>query len=391
MHYDILIVGGGVFGITAAIELAKRQYKIGLINPDRIPHPKAASNDISKIVRMEYGSDTLYFEMAKKSIEGWRAWNELLEEELYHEVGFLMLGQQSLDSEYQQFEKASLEQLKVHNIAFERLDRAALKKRFPAINSTVYEEACFNPIGGHVESGRAIEKLADYARILGVRVKEGQTAQELVVENNRIKAVKTREGHTFTCDHAVIAAGAYSPYLLAELQKVMRPTGHPIFWLKPEKPDLFSTPNLPVFTADIANTGWYGFPYHEGVVKVANHSAGKILHPEKDKRIVSEIDIKKMRAFLKTSLPNLANTALVYTRICLYTDTLDGNFWIDHHPKIEGLSVSTGGSGHAMKMAPVLGNVTADIVEGKSNVWGERFKWRTFDSTTKQLEEARNL
>ncbi|MEN0047544.1 MAG: FAD-dependent oxidoreductase [Bacteroidota bacterium] len=391
MQHEILIIGGGVFGITAAIELAKRQYKVGLLNPDRIPHPQAASNDISKIVRMEYGSDQLYFEMARKSIEGWRKWNEVLGEELYHEVGFLMLGQHSLDSEYQPYEKASLKELKAHGLTVERLNSIDLKQRFPAINSIIYKEASFNAIGGYVESGKAIECLAHYARTLGVSIHEGQTAQKLVVENNRIKAVQTKQGQTFACDHAVIAAGAHSPYLLPELQKYMQPTGHPIFWLKPENPDLFSTPYLPVFTADIANTGWYGFPYHAGVVKVANHSAGKILHPDKDEKAVSKDAIKKMRIFLKTSLSDLADAPLIYTRICLYTDTLDGNFWIDQHPEIEGLSVSTGGSGHAMKMAPVLGGIIADMVEGKPNIWGTRFRWRAFDSKTQQQEEARNL
>ena len=52
--------------------------------------------------------------------------------------------------------------------------------------------------------------------------------------------------------------------------------------------------------------------------------------------------------------------------------------------------MSGGGSGHAMKMAPVLGEVIADMVERKSNIWGERFKWRSFDSETLQQEEARN-
>ncbi|MEM8523214.1 MAG: FAD-dependent oxidoreductase [Bacteroidota bacterium] len=393
MHYEILIIGGGVFGITSAIALAKRQYKVGLLNPDQIPHPTAASNDISKIVRMEYGSDELYFEMARQSIEGWRKWNELFQEELYHEIGFLMLGQQSFESDEQQFERASLRQLKANGFASKKLNCADLQKYFPAINSTIYKEGCFNPVGGYVESGRTIKRLADYAKTLGVRIHEGQTAKDLVIERKQLKAVKTREGNIFPCDHAIVAAGAHSPYLLPELQLTMKVTGHPIFWLKPKNPDLFSTPNLPVFTADIANTGWYGFPYHpkQGIVKIANHSAGQILHPEKDERIVSEAAIEKMRTFLSTAFPSLADASIVYTRICLYTDTLDGHFWIDHHPKIKGLSVSTGGSGHAMKMAPVLGGLIADVVERKSNVWKQQFQWRRLSEHTLQKEEARNL
>ncbi|MEL6942187.1 MAG: FAD-dependent oxidoreductase [Bacteroidota bacterium] len=279
-----------------------------------------------------------------------------------------------------------------HRIDIERLDKAALKERFPAINSEKYKEASFNPIGGYVESGRAIGKLADYARKLGVVIHEGQTAQEFIIEQNHLKAVKTRKGGLFKCDYAIVAAGAHSPYLLPELQSCMRATGHPIFWLKPKDATLFNTPHLPVFTADIANTGWYGFPCHpkQGVVKVANHSVGQIIHPEKGKGVVSEKAIEKMRIFLKTAFPSLLDAPVVYTRLCLYTDTLDGHFWIDHHPEIKGLFVSTGGSGHAMKMAPVLGFVIADVLEKKKNAWSERFKWRSLSEQTVQQEEARN-
>ena len=52
-HPDFLIVGAGIFGITTAIELQKKKYSVAVINPDTIPHPLAASTDISKVVRME--------------------------------------------------------------------------------------------------------------------------------------------------------------------------------------------------------------------------------------------------------------------------------------------------------------------------------------------------
>ena len=98
-----------------------------------------------------------------------------------------------------------------------------------------------------------------------------------------------------------------------------------------------------------------------------------------------------MRQFLKKSIPDLADAALVYTRRCLYTDTLDGHFWIDHHPEIKGLSVSSGGSGHGMKMAPVFGEITTDMAEEKSNPFLKRFQWRHLTPNTVQKEEARHV
>jgi len=389
--FDFLIIGGGVFGITSAIELAHRKYKVGLINPNTIPHHLAASTDISKVVRMEYGSDIEYFKMAEESINGWKQWNEMLGEKVYHEVGFLMLCKEKIESSRHLYEKNSCENLKKFGYPTQRLNAEALKKRFPIVNTNEYIDANFNPRGGFVESGLAIEKLAEYARKIGVEIFENQTAKTFIVQNNQLQGVKTAEDKTFYCGHAIVAAGAHTPYLLPELQPYMKATGHPVFWLKPENPLPFSTPNFAVFMADISNSGWYGFPYlnKKGVIKIAKHSKGLELHPDKDDRVVMAVDIKDMRQFLKSAFPTLANAPLVYTRRCLYTDTLDGHFWIDNHPEIKNLTVSTGGSGHAMKMAPVLGRITSDVAEGKANPISERYGWRHLKEGTLQSEEAR--
>lgn len=391
--YDFLIVGGGIFGITSAIELSKRKYTIGLINPDTIPHHLAASTDISKAVRMEYGSDQEYFQMAEESMKRWHAWNDFFNTSLYHEVGFLMLCKESMGRESQSYERESYDNLKLFGYATNKLDRTALQKRFPVVNAQHYQEAHFNPKGGYVESGLAVHKLAAYARSLGVDIIEGQTATEIQVENGKFKSIKTKEGEKFSCGHAIIAAGANTPFLVEELQPYIKSTGHAVFWLKPDYPIHFTSPQFSVFTADISNTGWYGFPFSSktGVVKIGKHSLGRHLHPDKDDRIVSESEIQELRHFLQITFPDLAHAPLVYTRRCLYTDSLDGHFWIDHHPDIEGLSVSTGGSGHGFKMGPVIGEMTADMAEGKEHPFSARYRWRHLKEDTVHHEEARHL
>ena len=389
--YDFLIIGGGVFGITAAVELAKRKYKVGLLNPDSIPHHLAASTDITKAVRMEYGSDKEYFKMAEICIERWHEWNDFFNEKLYHEVGFLMLCRGDMDSDQHSFEKYSLRNLSEAGYSTDRLNSKSIKERFPAINSEVYVDGNFNPRGGYTESGRTIERLTDYARSLGVDIHEGQTANSFIVEKGQLEGVKTREGNTYKCGHAIVTAGAATPYLLPELQPYMKSTGHPVFWLRPNDPSLFKAPHLPVFTADISNTGWYGFPFVDksGIVKIAQHTNGMPIHPYWDDRQITNEEVADMRAFVESSFPSLTNAPLVYSRRCLYTDTLDGHFWIDHHPEIKGLSVSSGGSGHGMKMAPILGEMTADMAEGKTHMFSERYRWRHLTEETNQVEEAR--
>ncbi|TRX59934.1 FAD-dependent oxidoreductase [Fulvivirga sp. M361] len=389
--FDFLVVGGGIFGITAVIELAKRKYRAALINPDSIPHHLAASTDVTKAVRMEYGSDTSYFKMAEICVQRWKDWNDLFNTKLYHEVGFLMLCKSHLNSEHQHFEKHSYDNLIQNGYRAQRLNREDLKKQFPGINSLAFEDACYNPDAGYAESGLTVEVLKRYARSLGVSVCEGQTLKEMVINSGKVQGIKTKEGTTFYCDHAIIAAGSSTPYVIPELSPYMKSTGHPVFWVKPENPMHFNASRFPVFTVDISNSGWYGFPFlpKHGIIKFAKHAAGTVIHPDKDDRHVGQENIRDLRTMLQYAFPELKDAPLVNTRLCLYTDTLDGHFWIDNHPDIKGLSVSTGGSGHAFKMAPLLGELTADMAEGKSHPFSKRFRWRHLTSDSLQAEEAR--
>src|SRR2546429_3969904 len=86
----VLIAGAGVFGVTSAIELRERGHPVVLIDPGPLPHPLAASTDISKVVRLEYGADEPYTALAERAVEGWRRWNRDLGP-LYHETGLLLL------------------------------------------------------------------------------------------------------------------------------------------------------------------------------------------------------------------------------------------------------------------------------------------------------------
>lgn len=389
--FDFLIIGAGIFGLPTAIELRRRNYSVAILNPDTIPHPLASSTDISKLVRMEYGPDLEYMDMGEYCLQGWRDWNEMLGETLFHEVGFLIAAKQPLEAAEAAFETTSYRNLISKGYHPQRLSYSSVQSRFPAFNYEVYVDGFYNPYAGYVESGRVIKALANYAAQLGVAIHEGQTVEQITQSNNRVTGVKTSEGAQFSADHVIVCAGVHTPYLVPELMPYMKITGHPLFHLKPHNPELFAYPHFTPFAADIANSGWYGFPLHptEGVVKIGNHGIGVALHPDHDARVVTAEDEAKLRTFLREAMPALADAPIVYTRRCLYTDTLDGHFWIDRHPSVEGLTIGTGGSGHALKMGPVLGELIAAAALGEAHPWGGRFRWRGLTEGTKQEEAAR--
>lgn len=385
--FDVLVVGAGIFGITAVSELNARGYKTAVIDPGPLPHPLAASTDISKVVRMEYGPDEQYMTMVETALPGWRRWNEELGETLYHEVGVSMLTKQEMAPG--EFEYESFHMLLKRGHQPLRLSPDEIRRRLPAWNANEYVDGYFHQRGGFAESGRVVAALAKKAELDGVTLIGGETVIEIVVNNGRFHSIRTDQGNRYFADHLIVAAGAWTPVLLPELALVMKSSGHPVFHLRPSDQNLFTPPNFVVFTADISHSGWYGFPFHpsEKVVKIANHGIGQQLHPTNDERIVTATDEQNLRLFLAGTFPALANDPIVYTRRCLYCDTLDEHFWIDQHPDITGLTVAAGGSGHGFKFAPVLGPLVTDAVEQKANEWLPKFRWRQIH-IDKQGEEA---
>ncbi len=390
---DFLIIGAGIFGLSTAIDLHAQGFKVQVLEAGEIPNPLAAGTDISKAVRMEYGTDSEYMKMASLSMDQWREWNEILEQSFYHETGIIVASSKSMEAEKESYEASSFKQLLDKNYQPERLSPALFSQRFPAINPNHFQDGFFHKKAGYVESGEVVKAIAKYASKEGISILKNKKIATLEIQENKVVAVHTIQGEKFKAGHTILCAGNFTPYLIPELKSCMKITGHPVFHLKPSQPDLFTSDKFTFFTADIATTGWYAFPIDEkkGVVKIANHGTGLELNPESDPRVVTKKDIRNLRAFLKESLPSLTYDPIVYTRRCCYTDTLDGHFWIDRHPEIKNLTIGSGGSGHGFKMGPEVGKMIAAKAKGEEHPWSQRYKWRTFSKETIQEEEARAI
>lgn len=385
---DILIVGAGLFGVRAAQTLNDRGHRVLLVDQGPPPHPLAASTDISKVVRMEYGSDAFYMALVEEAMAGFDEWNQTLSRPFYHQTGVSMLSGRPFSEGGFEADSWVLLQERGHHP--ERLSSADIQRRFPALNPEAYVDGFFHARGGWVESGALVAELFDRALASGVSFQVADV-RDIVTEGDRCLGVQCADGTRIESDHTLLACGAWAASLLPELSVVIRSSGHPVFHLRPSDPALFEAARFPVFTADIARTGWYGFPVHPSgeVVKIGRHGRGLTVEPRHGQRRVLAEDEQALRAFLSGSIPALADAPIVNTRRCLYADTFDADYWMDHHPNINGLSVASGGSGHGFKMAPVLGELIADMVERKPNERLHRFRWRSIDESTPKREAAR--
>jgi len=383
----VIVVGAGINGVTSAIELKKRGHKVILVDPGPLPHPLAASTDISKAVRAAYGPDEDYTALADRCVELWRKWNAKFGIELYHETGVLFVCQHPMQPG--DFEYESCRVLEKQGHRFERFDSFTFHQRFPAFAEDRFQDGFFDPDAGYVESGRVVGTLIGHAKSLGVELREHARFTALDESDRRVEGIVLEDRHRINGDAVIMATGAWTPYLLPFTKKFLRSTAHPVFHLRPKQPNFFLPERFPFFGADISTTGYYGFPLNQGVVKIANHGPGREMSPDSPERVVTREDENDLRKFLRSTIPALAEAPIVYTRVCMYCDTNDGDFWIARDPERPNLTITTGDCGHGFKFAPGLGELIADAVEGKPNPFLQKFRWRPEIKLGETKEAAR--
>ncbi len=367
-----LVVGAGVFGITSALELRARGWKVTLLDQGDIPHPDAASTDFSKIIRADYGDDRFYMDLADQAIAGWEHWNRTWGWTPFRRVGFLIMAPEEMRPGH--FEHDSYQAALERGRRAERLTDPDVRKRFAVWSRSLYPDGYLSLDAGWSPSGKVIQYLVGLAVEAEINIMKGRSA-EVVLDSK--PGVVLQGGAILYADKVVVAAGSWTQTLLPELEDRMWSTGQSVFHLQVAHAKRFQPPGFVPWAAATASTGWYGFPAtDDGHLKLANHGPGRVIDP-REPRVVDPEEDASVRAFLAVNLPELAHAPIIKRRLCVYTDTFDSDFFIDAVPGRDGVFVASGGSGHGFKFAPVLGPIVADAVEGIENRYiRERFHWR---------------
>jgi sarcosine oxidase/L-pipecolate oxidase len=174
--------------------------------------------------------------------------------------------------------------------------------------------------------------------------------------------IKTKDGRTHYCDQLVLATGSWTPSIINMHRQVLA-SGQIVVHFKLSKKDQEVLKTLPVWIADASRKGFYGFPYcHDGILKIAKHSPVGYLNPRGGDQVsvprtqstnvqdtIPLVALKEFRQFLNEFLPLTSSLDIVYSRVCWYSDSIDGGFVIGPHPDFDNLIVATGDSGHGMK------------------------------------------
>ncbi|KAI8578832.1 hypothetical protein K450DRAFT_244750 [Umbelopsis ramanniana AG] len=400
----IIIVGGGSFGLSTAhaLSLKAKGYDIHVYDREKIPASDAASTDINKIVRMDYGDDLIYQQLACEALPIWRQWNEEVKAEgkplVYNETGLLLF---SRNGKFPDYERLSMQNIRGagYGHAIEEFPTPeSIVERFPQFSDAVangFNIAYLNKYAGWCYSTGAVVHLYEKCLRNGVQFHQNgshSTLKELIVENGgQVKGIRTVDGQEHFADLVILATGAWTAKLI-DMEGTLTATGHAVVHFKPdaETCENYFTKDFPVWSGDISYLGYYGFPAnHEGKVKVACHAAGYLNMCEDGKVSVPRTKVAnpddtlphnsliEYREFFGKFLPKLNELDIADSRVCWYSDSFDGDFIISPHPKYQNLIVATGDSGHGMKFIPIIGYKIAQVVEAVDNEYTRAWAWRS--------------
>lgn len=249
----------------------------------------------------------------------------------------------------------------------------------------------------------------------------------------QVQGVRLADGKELLADLVIVAAGSHTPRLL-EMEKMCDVYSEIVAYIRlsPEECNYFKQLDVPILV-NASRCVFAIAPDREGYLKLGKFShsgrvdvrqcAGIVVGPRSRSKTPREewadrqfgwggdVDnnekldgraeetLKDYRAFLNELFGSLVEgtegkifrdiSRRPFSRIrrCYYTDTPSTDFIVDYHPDSAGtLFVASGGSDHAFKFLPVIGDKVAGIVlrgrgvpckaDGDANLTALREAWR---------------
>lgn len=351
--FDVAVVGAGVFGAWTAWHLRKRGLRVRLVDAYGAGHARSSSGGESRVIRVSYGGDPLYSEMALRSLAQWDALSRRQALPLLHRTGVLWFSPPG-----DAYMAMSLEWLRSHKIAHEAGDTAWLRQRYPQIWFRDGEGGFLETMSGALVAGRGVQTVVADAGLELLRAK----AEAPVRLSNGDYSVAG-----ITARHVVYACGPWLPKLFPEvlLNRIVA-TRQEVFHFGPVAGDSrFAPPQLPVWADFNQGDIVYGFPEIEGQgFKLAFDRHGEEVDPETQDRRVSATQIRAARDYLTLRFPGLAEAPFIHGRVCQYENSSNGDFLIDRLPGYDRVWLVGGGSGHGFKHGPEVGRrVAAHVLD----------------------------
>lgn len=356
--YDFVVVGAGVFGAWTAWHLRRNGAAVALVDAYGPGNSRSSSGGETRLIRMGYGPDELYTQMALRSLPQWMELGKRTGVSLFHQTGVLWLSDRT-DPYVQQLDQT----LRRNGVPTELMVGPELRRRWPQLLLADDMAGVFEPASGALMARRAVQSLVSEMAVGGVDY--GLAAVVPPGGGKTLDAIQLTSGERMSAGTFVFACGSWLPKLFPGLLTgIIQPTRQEVFFLGvPAGNSHFQVgempawlhhnhPDRPYLLPDIENRG----------LKIAFDFHGPQADPDTEARVVGRDSLDHMRSYVEEHIPELRNAPILETRVCQYENTSNGDFLIDRHPEWTNVWIAGGGSGHGFKHGPAVGEYLSEQI-----------------------------
>ena len=364
---DVVIVGGGVIGLTIARALAQRGVRdVCLVERAAVGSEASFAAGGILAPQAEADSRNEFFELACRSRELYAEFAAALREEtgvdveldstgtLY--VAFLEEDLREIDARFEWQTKAGLE--------VERLTPAEARELEPCIGESLKGALRF-PNDVQVENRRLVNALVNSVANEGVGIFADTNVESVSVERGRLRGLETSRGF-LSCGVAIIAAGTWS----STIEHSHTPR------IEPVRGQMICFDAKPQLTRHVIySPRGYLVPRHDGRLLAGSTSE----HAGFTKQVTAG-GLNQIIANAREISPKILNLPVLDTWSGLRPRAPDGLPVLGPCDEIDGLFYATGHYRNGILLAPVTGELIAEaVVTGRVSPLLAAFSPNRFD------------
>ncbi|MCP4165680.1 MAG: FAD-binding oxidoreductase [Chloroflexi bacterium] len=362
---DIIIIGGGVIGVSIAFHLARmRAAKVVLVERKQLAG--GASGLSSGLVRMHY-DNPIEAEFAFNSFDTFRYFDEIIG----GDCGFVGTGFVRIPhARNQERLRANVGMLQDIGIDTYLISGAELGDIAGYLQTDDISIAAYEPQSGYADPYLTTVGIAQAAKRHGAQILQGVEVIGIDLEGGRVRGVETSVGY-IAAPVVVNAAGPWGSVVaaMAGIDAQITPFKHQATLI--ETPSLVPSPHLTII--DRVN-GVYLRP-ETGRLSLTGISGGgqntEVAIDELDgfgETPIPQIELNTLER-LYHRLPAVEASAVRKGHVGVEGYTSDGHALLGPANGIDGFYMATGLSGHGFKEAPAVGQAMAELIlNGKAEV-----------------------
>ena len=368
--FDVIVVGQGAWGASAAWALAARGLRVLGLDAFEPPHEFGSHTGTTRLARWSTSQDVAYAPLTKRAFELWRTLEWQTGEMIVETSGSLLFG--PLDLPVRQ---VPLDTLNALGMPYEELGADEVAERFPALWCPQTEGAIFEPLGARLRSADAIRAMQRRARELGATIRFGERVASWSAQPGAVRVVT--EHATYEAASLVLCAGARAAHLMPSIAAEAMAERQVLVFFNPRRADT-TIPCLYWWQLhDSIPLRGYGAFETDGRFKVAFHRGGVLTDADAVDRTVSQEEVRPIADAVAQRIPGLDPT-VIDARVCLYTSAPDEHWVVDRHPKHDNVAFATSCNGRGFRYATAVGELLADLILDPNAQAPPHIRWSRF-------------